>query len=245
MSPARVPALALLLLASCATAPEMKRSPLAPSKSTAHGAPESKPPDQPSPKSAVVQPAVLKDPGKSNNVKPVQYEDTLSAHCRQVPMPANCVPPPSGEEVVFEVLKPPPSHTPIPWYRWLWPFGLAAAKDSDPEEAARRDRPPKPNEVRIRQDWRSPEPDADRYRPCQFRGYGGSGPFKPDKAPPAWIRCTYTCARYDVDLNDVRQKRDKDGKLMDPQTICEEWVNIKRAEEEARSFDAALKAQGR
>jgi hypothetical protein len=146
------------------------------------------------------------------------------------------------------VLKPPPSHTPIPWYRWLWPFGLAAAKDSDPEKAARRyDKPPKPNEVNIAdKDWQAPEPNAPRYLPCFYAGQGGPGPFRPEKAPPDWIRCAYRCGRYEVILYDVRFPRpdpDKNKKEKpDVDEICRKW--IKRAEDHARSYDGGLRAKG-
>ena len=59
---------------------------------------------------------------------------------------------------------------------------------------------------------------------------------------PEWIRCTYRCGRYEVRLYDVRPKIDeKTGKPKDAQTICEELINLKRAEEHARSKDAALR----
>lgn len=137
----RASALALLLLASCATAPEPKRStPVGqPLKPAAQTAPASRPATQAAPVSRLsVQPAVQKDPG-TLDVKPVQLrQDSLTAHCKQVPLPANCVPPPSGEEVVFGMpTAPPPAPVPTPpWYvslwRWLWPWAGAAVKDSNP-----------------------------------------------------------------------------------------------------------------
>ncbi|HLL53511.1 MAG TPA: hypothetical protein VK447_08200 [Myxococcaceae bacterium] len=39
-------------------------------------------------------------------------------------------------------------------------------------------------------------------------------------------------------------KKDADGKSMDAKAICSEWINLKRAEEHARSKDDALKAKG-
>jgi len=242
MTPTR--ALALLLLASCATAPEQKRSiPIAPPSSkpvAAKAAPDT------------VQPAVLKERGRTLDVRPAQlHQDSLRAHCEHAPFSPNCVPPPSGEEVVFgmppaPVPPPVPPPPPTPWYvslwRFVWPGAGAALKDSDPEEAARRDRPPKPNEVTIAdENWQPAYPNAPRYLPCRFAGYGGPGPFKPEKAPSDWIRCSYVCGRYAVRLNDIRQPKDENGKPKDPIVICQEWVNLKRAEEHARSTDGALK----
>ena len=251
MTPAR--ALALLLLASCATAPEPKRSGM---DTPLSRSPESKPP-APSPKPAV-RTAVLKDGGRTPQVKPAQYrEDTLTAHCNQVPMPGNCVPPPSGEEVIFGMPPgPPPAPvpppTPTPWYvslwRFVWPWAGAAVKDSDPEEAARRDRPPKPNVVAVAdEDWQPATPNAPRYLPCLYHGEGGPGSFRPEKAPSDWVRCAYRCGRYQVELNDMRRpKPDPSRKLTKEEALdefCRKW--IKRAEDSARNYDDALRRQGK
>lgn len=241
MTPAR--ALALLLLTSCASAPELKPSRLAaspPSKPAVQAAPE--------PRLSVV-PAIHRD-SRAPNVKPVQYETTVTAYCRQVPLPATCVPPPSGEEAIFGMPKPPPpapppAPAPTPWYRWIWPFAAAGMKDSDPEKAARRDRPPKPNRVEIAdENWQPDTPNAPRYLPCSYAGRGGPGPSRPEKAPSDWVRCSYRCGRYEVELNDMRLPKPEPGKTKDEQVtnLCEKW--IKRAEESARSYDDALRRRG-
>lgn len=117
----------------------------------------------------------------------------------------------------------------------------------EPEEAVRRytDKPPQLNRVEVNWDWQPSEPKAPRYLPCRFWGHGGPGPFRPENAPLDWIRCTYTCGRYEVYLYDIRLKKDRNGKPKDAQAICEEWTNLKRAEEYARSKDDALKARGK
>jgi len=248
MTPTRVPALALLLLASCATAPEPKRSiPIAP--------PSSKPVAA---KAAAdtVQPAVLKERGRTLDVRPAQHQDSLRAHCEHAPFSPNCVPPPSGEEVVFgmppaPVPPPVPPPPPTPWYvsiwRFVWPGAGAALKDSDPEEAARRDRPPKPNETKISDpNWQPDEPNAPRYRPCWYAGFGGSGSFRPEKAPSDWVHCRYRCGRYEVHLNDMRLPKPDPSRKLTAEELQEEFCTkwIKRAEDHARNFDDALRARG-
>ena len=84
-------------------------------------------------------------------LKLAQHQDTLTGHCRQVPLPANCVPPPSGEEVVYGMPKPSPAvpkptpapqpaptaqpapvPTGTPWYHRVWPWAGVGVKDSEP-----------------------------------------------------------------------------------------------------------------
>jgi hypothetical protein len=249
----RARALALLLLASCATAPEPKRSQTAPApKPAARTEPAPNPSVQavPGPKPAAQPTPAVQRRGGTLDVKSAQYETTLSAHCRKVPLPPNCVPPPSGEEVVFGMPKaPPPQPAPPPsgppWYRWLWPAAGAAVKDADPEEASRRsDKPPKPNTATVFDyDWQPSEPHAPRYLPCTFAGGGGAGPSRPEKAPPDWIRCAYRCGRYQVELFDIRPSLDRDGKPESATATCAKF--LKRAEDYARNKDDALRRQGK
>jgi hypothetical protein len=118
--------------------------------------------------------------------------------------------------------------------------------EREAEEAAKRDKPPKPNKVDVAdKNWKPPHPGVPRYRPCQFGGQGGPGPFKPERAPLDWIRCTYRCGRYRVELNDIRMRLDEHGKPTDAMTRCKEETSMKRAESEARRLDDILKAQGK
>jgi len=119
-------------------------------------------------------------------------------------------------------------------------------EEREPEEATRRnDRPPKPNRVEIfEKDWQPATPNAPRYLPCWYVGLGGSGPFRPEKAPSDWVRCSYRCGRYELELNDMRRPKPESGKTGEEQlkSLCEQW--IKRAEDSARSYDDALRRQG-
>jgi len=164
------------------------------------------------------------------------------------PAPLGKVPPliiVQPPEVPEAAKEPPPPETTKPPLPVI--VNPPKVDERETEEATRRkDRPPKPNEVRIADPkWQPTEPNAPRYLPCWHMGVGGSGASRPEKAPPEWIRCTYRCGRYEVRLYDVRPKIDeKTGKPKDAQAICEEWINLKRAEEHARSKDAALRDKG-
>jgi hypothetical protein len=119
--------------------------------------------------------------------------------------------------------------------------------ERETEEATRRyDRPPKPNRVRIDPNWKPATPNEPRDKPCWYVGLGGGGPFRPEKAPADWARCSYRCGRYEVHLNDMRMpKPDPSRKITDDELLeefCTKW--IKRAEESARRFDEALRAKG-
>jgi hypothetical protein len=54
---------------------------------------------------------------------------------------------------------------------------LTAARQGQPVEATRRDRPPKPNKVVIRDKNWKPAPGESAQPPCRHRGTGGDGPF--------------------------------------------------------------------
>jgi hypothetical protein len=100
----------------------------------------------------------------------------------------------------------------------------------DPKQTPR----PKPVEVSINdEDWK-PEPRKERWQPCFSKGVGG-GPSGDDMAKPTRISCTYQCGRYQVILRNLWGTSGRD---------CDQWKHLKRAEEEARSFDR-LQAGGR
>jgi hypothetical protein len=118
--------------------------------------------------------------------------------------------------------------------------------EREPEEATRwKDKPPKPSKVFVLdKKWQPSEPNAPRYLPCWYAGLGGDGPFRPEKAPSDWMRCSYRCGRYQVDLYDMRWPKPEPDKTADEQlkSLCEKW--IKRAEDQARRYDDALNARG-
>ena len=176
--------------------------------------------------------------------------DSATASCREAPL--YCAKADPGEEAILpQVPEPPPAAGPTTGSRWLQrllPFLATGAKGSpqEPPEGASKDRPPQGNVVQIANDkWRPAKPNAPRYLPCRVEGYGGPGPSRPDKAPSDWMRCTYTCGRYEVRLYDIRLRKDADGRPKNAHETCQEPINLKRAEEHARSYDAALKAQGK
>lgn len=140
---------------------------------------------------------------------------------------------------------PAPQATPSPApgsgaMRWLGPAAAtgagAALKDSPtaqpnapqagkstPEvEAAKRERPPKPPEVKIRDEHWKPASGETWDQPCIHAGSGGVGPFK--GSGPGWIRCEYACGRYQVILYDVW------GTSI---TECDKEVHRKRAKRES------------
>ncbi len=90
-----------------------------------------------------------------------------------------------------------------------------------PVEAARRNRPPRPNVVRIHDESWKREPEQLGNPPCIFRG--GSGPAM----SPGWIRCDYVCGRYQVILYDVFGSSTAD---------CEKSAHIERAQKEAQNW---------
>jgi hypothetical protein len=105
------------------------------------------------------------------------------------------------------------------------------AEQSVPVEAARRNRPPRPNTVTIRNDW-TREPGEPEVLPCEQYGSGGSGPFQ---GGPGWIECRYVCGRYTVVLNDVWGASTDD---------CKKSVHLVRARKEAEN-KARVKDKGR
>jgi hypothetical protein len=60
--------------------------------------------------------------------------------------------------------------------------------------------------------------------PCSVIGYGGKGPFQPEGAPPAKMRCSYLCGDEQVELDDVVGKSKED---------CETPGNLARAARQA------------
>jgi hypothetical protein len=145
---------------------------------------------------------------------------------------------PETPETTPETTKPPPPVIVNP------PEG----GERETEEATRRkDRPPKPNEVFVYdRKWRAHEPNAPRYLPCSYAGLGGSGAFRPEQAPSDWIRCSYRCGRYQVNLYDIRRPKpdarsDKTPGDEATKAICEKA--LKRAEDHARRYDDALEAR--
>ena len=89
----------------------------------------------------------------SQGIKLAQHQNTIERHCTRVPLPANCVPSPPGEEAgLFTPPRPSPSvprPTPSPrqatttapaptspWYRALWPAAAAGLEDSKPKDTA-------------------------------------------------------------------------------------------------------------
>lgn len=93
-------------------------------------------------------------------------------------------------------------------------------------EAAKRDQPPRANEVRIRTDWKS-DPAEGPDAPCRYLGAGGAGPFR--TGVPGWIRCTYRCGEYQVTLYDVRGNSTDD---------CDQPAHLARARREAQHWAA-------
>jgi hypothetical protein len=241
-------ALAALLLASCATAPKPSPAPPPPARTTVERA-ETARDSQQEPKIVPAQMVVI---GQTMSLPPaaaaprvtvVPPETVMPVPSLGGPAPLIVVPRPPGEfRELPERVPSAPSSKPAPPVV-VHPEPVVPERES--EEAVKKERPPQPNRVDVNWDWQAPGPKAPRYRPCHLQGQGGPGPFKPEKAPSDWIRCTYVCGRYEVRLYDVRLKKDADGKPMDATAICKEWINLKRAEDHARSKDDALKAQGK
>jgi hypothetical protein len=236
-----------LLLASCAT-PEPKPPPELPARTTAQ--PTQAPADTAQQPKIVQAQALLM--GRPLVVPPevVAPRTGVLAPRTGVMAPETVGPAPVGKVPPLIIVHPPevpekpasPETTkpPVPVI-----VNPPKVDEREPEEAARKDRPPQPPEVAVAdQDWRPAEPNAPRYLPCSYVSLGGSGPFRPEKAPADWVRCYFRCGRYQVKLNDIRMpKPDDSGKPQDERAICEKW--IKRAENEARSYDAALRARGK
>ena len=228
-------AVPLLLLASCATAP--KPSPAAPPHPPARATaerpqPPAEPPREPKivPAQAILAPRITVVP-PGTTVAPMPGMGG--------PPPLIIVPPPPEE--MPEAPAPEQAKPPVPVI-----VNPPEAPEREPEEAAKRDKPPKPNKVDVAdKNWKPPHPGVPRYRPCQFGGQGGPGPFKPERAPLDWIRCTYRCGRYRVELNDIRMRLDEHGKPTDAMNLCKEETSMKRAEAEARRLDDILKARGK
>ena len=95
------------------------------------------------------------------------------------------------------------------------------AAQTVPLEAAKRNRPPKPNVVTIRPNWNA-ESGEPELAPCEYKGGGGDGPSQ----LPGWIRCYYFCGKYQVTLNDVWGSSSED---------CEKPVHLIRARKEAEN----------
>jgi hypothetical protein len=95
------------------------------------------------------------------------------------------------------------------------------AAQTVPLEAAKRNRPPRPNEVTIRPNW-NPESGEPELAPCEYKGSGGDGPSQ----IPGWIRCTYVCGMYVVKLHDVWGASSED---------CKKAVHLIRARKEAEN----------
>lgn len=94
-----------------------------------------------------------------------------------------------------------------------------AAEDQAPDlEAAKRNRPPKPNKVRVEDDNWQPAPGEPPDPPCIYTGASEPG------LQPGWVRCTYRCGKYLVELNDVWGDSAKD---------CLKSVHFERARREA------------
>jgi hypothetical protein len=246
MTPTR--ALALLLLASCATTPNPPPAPPArttarPTKAQADTAQQ--------PKIVKAQALMLAEPvtispelmaprGALAPRTGVLAPETVGpAPVGEIP-PLLIVRPPKGPETPEpaspETTKPPPPVIVNP----------PNVDERETEEASRRkDRPPKPNEVRIADpDWQPDEPAAPRYRPCSYVGEGGPGPSRPEKAPSDWVHCRYRCGRYEVHLNDMRFPKPEQSQTKDKELalFCKKW--LRRAEDHARSFDEGLRARG-
>jgi hypothetical protein len=98
---------------------------------------------------------------------------------------------------------------------------ITAARSVPDVEAAGRDRPPEPNKVRINNTNWKPAPGQPKDPPCSFEGGGEPG------RPPGWLRCTYVCGKYWVELNDV---------FGSSTTDCEKSVHLGRAKREAENW---------
>ena len=85
---------------------------------------------------------------------------------------------------------------------------LVSARQDSAVEAARQDGPSKPNTVEIH------DKNAPKDAPCTFEG-GGS-----KEGIEGWVRCTYVCGRYVVNLYDVWGTSTK---------ACEEPLQLQRA----------------
>jgi len=245
MTPTR--ALALLLLASCAASkpPPPKPPPEPPERTTAQ--PTQAPADTAQQPKIVQAQALLM--GRPLVVPPEVVAPRTGALAPRtgVMAPETVGPAPVGKVPPLMIVHPPevpekpasPETTkpPVPVI-----VNPPKVDEREPEDAGRQDRPPKPNAVKIADpNWEPVAPDAPRYLPCSYEGLGGGGPFRTEKAPPDWARCTYRCGRYQVDLYDMRWPKPEPGKTPSEQlkTLCEKW--IQRAEEHARRFDDALK----
>lgn len=235
MLSARWIALLLLMLSGCATAPPppppartaqrtqappatQQRPEIVPAQVFIAAEPITVPPEVVVPRTVVAPPetAVVPAPSLPGPVPLILVpEPEANAPKREAPPESNV----HGSKPAPVVVKPEPK-----------------GPEKVPEEASRKriDRPPRPNHVEVAdEDWQ-PAPGHPRYKPCSFLSYGG-GPHGSEKLPPVWIRCSYRCGKYLVELFDVR------GISGDE---CKKWANLRRAEEQARVFDG-LSGKGR
>jgi len=68
-----------------------------------------------------------------------------------------------------------------------------------------------------------PVPGEPPWRPCNYKGTAGPGPYSP-RPTDNWLTCLYQCGQYEVELSIAGRRLD----------LCEEPENYKRAEDLAR-----------
>jgi hypothetical protein len=230
-------ALAFLLLASCATSPKATPAPTPPTVDASPMGTAASGPEQ-GPKIVQAQAMLLARPLALPPEVMVPRPTAVPPGASIAPAPGLGGPPP-----LIVVRPPEPPETPKRTTAPPEPLNKPAppvvvnppeASERGPEYAAKRDRPPKPNTVDVADSKWEPKPGQPRYRPCWFLS-GGGGAHGADHLPDVWLRCSYRCGRYLVELHNVRGKSG---------TECEKPEYLKRAEEDARRFDKQLSGKG-